>query len=117
MSLQRSTRQKWLSQNRLPASVKYFSLVDFAGREDISTVLQPSYDSLSQIDPRNDSQLIFYDQLIPGCTLLGYVKADHWAIALPFSQDRFAPALIDRDEFPREVLLEAVFRFCGGASR
>ena len=111
VSLQRSTRQKWLSQNRLPGSVKYFSLVAFAGREDISTVLQTSYDSLAQIDPRNDSQLIFYDQLIPGCTLLGYVRADHWAVAIPFSQDNFQPALIDKNEFPREVLLEAVLRF------
>jgi pimeloyl-ACP methyl ester carboxylesterase len=111
VSLQRSTRQKWLSQHRLPASVKYFSLAAFAERENISTVLHPSYDSLAQLDPRNDSQLIFYDQLIPGCTLLGYVRADHWAVAIPFSQDKFAPALIDKNEFPREVLLEAVLRF------
>jgi len=59
-------RQKWLSENRLPASVKYFSLVAFTERENISTILRPTYDSLAQIDPRNDSQLIFYDQLIPG---------------------------------------------------
>lgn len=111
LSLQRSTRQRWLSQNRLPASVKYFSLVAFAGKEDISTILQPSYDRLAEIDPRNDSQLIFFDQLIPRCTLLGYVKADHWAVAMPFSQDRFMPTLIDKNEFPREVLLEAIIRF------
>jgi hypothetical protein len=55
--------------------------------------------------------LIFYDQLIPKCTLLGYVNGDHWAVAIPFSQDKFAPALIDKNEFPREVLLEAVIRF------
>ncbi len=110
-SLQRSTRQAWLSQNRLPASVKYFSLAAFADREHISTVLQASYDRLAQIDPRNDGQLIFYDQLVPGCTLLGYVRADHWAVAMPFSQDRFATALIDRNEFPREVLLEVIIRF------
>jgi len=66
---------------------------------------------LAWIDPRNDSQLHFYDQLIPGCTLLGYVKADHWALALPFSQDKIASALIDRNEFPREILLKAVIRF------
>ena len=109
-SLQRTNRQKWLSQNRLPASVKYFSLATFAERENISTVLQFSYDRLASIDPRNDSQLIFYDQLIPGCTLLGYVNADHWALAIPFSQDNFAPGLIDRNKFPREVLFEAVLR-------
>jgi pimeloyl-ACP methyl ester carboxylesterase len=110
-SLQRMTRQAWLSQNRLPPSVKYFSLATFAERESISTVLQINYDRLAQIDPRNDSQLIFYDQLIPGCTLLGYVRADHWAVVMPFSQDGVATALIDRNEFPREVLLEAVIRF------
>jgi pimeloyl-ACP methyl ester carboxylesterase len=110
-SLQRSIRQRWLSQNRLPASVKYFSLVAFAEKKNISTVLQISYDRLSSIDPRNDSQLIFYDQLIPGCKLLGYVNADHWAVAIPFSQENFAPTLIDRNKFPREVLLEAVIRF------
>jgi len=109
--LQRSTRQKWLSRNRLPASVKYFSLAAFAERQNISSVLQAGYDLLAWIDPRNDSQLLFYDQLIPGCTLLGYVNADHWALALPFSQDKIAPALIDRNEFPREILLEAVIRF------
>ena len=111
VSLKRSTSQKWLSQNRLPASVKYFSLAAFAERENISTILQISYDRLAQIDPRNDSQLIFYDQLIPGCTLLGYVRADHWALAIPFSQNKFQPALIDKNEFPREVLLEAIIRF------
>jgi pimeloyl-ACP methyl ester carboxylesterase len=110
-SIQRSTRQKWLSRNRLPASVKYFSLASFAERQNISAVLQSGYDLLAWIDPRNDSQLIFYDQLIPGCTLLGYVNGDHWAVAMPFLQDKIAPALIDRNEFPREVLLEAVVRF------
>jgi hypothetical protein len=112
-SLKRSTRLQWLSQNRLPASIKYFSLVAFAGRDDISTILKSSYDRLALIDPRNDSQVIFYDALIPGSTLLGFVKADHWAIAMPFSQDapQLSAVLIDKNEFPREVLLEAVIRF------
>ena len=74
-------------------------------------MLQVNYDRLAEIDTRNDSQLIFYDQIIPGSTLLGYVRADHWAVAMPFSQDRVAPVLIDRNEFPREVLLESILRF------
>ena len=111
-SLKRSTRLQWLSRNRLPESIKYFSLVAFAGREDISTILLPSYDQLALIDPHNDSQVIFYDAIIPGSTLLGFVKADHWAVAMPFSQDapQLAAALIDKNEFPREVLLEAIIR-------
>jgi hypothetical protein len=112
-SLKRSTRLPWLSRNRLPESVKYFSLAAFAGRDDISVILQSSYDRLALIDPRNDSQVIFYDAIIPGSTLLGFVKADHWAVAMPFSQDapQLSPGLIDKNEFPREVLLEAMIRF------
>jgi hypothetical protein len=111
-SLRRSTRLQWLSRNRLPESIKYFSLVAFAGREDISTILRPSYDQLALIDPRNDSQVIFYDAIIPESTLLGFVKADHYAVAVPLSQDAplLSDGLIDKNEFPREVLLEAIIR-------
>ena len=38
-------------------------------------------------------------------------KWEQRTIVMPFSQDRFAPALIDKNEFPREVLLEAIIRF------
>ena len=112
-SLKGSTRQQFLSRNRLPETVKYFSLSNFAERDDISALLQPTYDLLSLIDPRNDSQTIFYDQIIPGSTLLGYAKADHWAVAMPFSQDvpLLASGLLNKNEFPREVLLEAIIRF------
>jgi hypothetical protein len=112
-SLKRSTRLQWLSKNRLPESIKYFSLGAFAGRDDISAILQSSYDRLAMIDPRNDSQVIFYDAIIPGSTLLGFVKADHWAVAMPFSRDLplLFRGLVDKNEFPREVLLEAIIRF------
>jgi hypothetical protein len=56
--------------------------------------------------------LLWTDTVIPGATLLGYVRADHWAIAMPFSRTSAALAatLIDHNAFPREVLLEAVVR-------
>ncbi len=38
------------------------------------------------IDGRNDSQVIFYDQVIPGSSLVGYINADHWAIAVPIAR-------------------------------
>jgi hypothetical protein len=45
--------------------------------------------------------------------LLGYVNADHWAIAtdLGSSPSAVVRSLADRNDFPREVLLEAVLRF------
>jgi hypothetical protein len=68
---------------------------------------------LAKEDPRNDSQVIFYDSFIPGSTLIGYVNADHWAITLPIA--RVCPwlgaMLVNRNAFPREVLLEAIVRY------
>ena len=74
-------------------------------------MLRPSYDDLSMIDPRNDGQLLFYDQIVPGSTLLGYLNADHWAIAMPIVRDvAAARLLVDRNAFPREILLEAILK-------
>lgn len=112
-SLKRSTRQLWLSRHQLPESIQYFSLGCFAERDDISAILRSGYDKLARVDPRNDSQVIFSDMIIPGSTLLGFVKADHWAVAMPFTRDlpTLSATMINRNEFPREVLLEAVVRF------
>jgi hypothetical protein len=112
-SLSRKERLAWLSANRLPASVRYYSLAAFTDREGISLILHPSYDKLSLVDPRNDSQLVFHDALVPGGGLLGYLNGDHWAIAMPFNREHpaLASTLITRNAFPREVLLEAIARF------
>ena len=112
-SLRRETRVAWLAEHPLPLSVKYFSLAAFAERDSISAILHGTYDKLAAIDPRNDSQVIFFDAIIPGSTLLGYVNADHWAIAIPVTRDMptIAENFITRNAFPREVLLEAVVRF------
>jgi hypothetical protein len=75
--------------------------------------LRSSYDQLALVDPRNDSQVVFHDALVPGGALLGYLNADHWAVALPFNREHpvLANTLITRNAFPREVLLEAIARF------
>jgi hypothetical protein len=47
--------------------------------------------------------------------LLGFLRADHWALAVPFSRHAgalpFNATLVDHNAFPREVLLEAIVRF------
>jgi pimeloyl-ACP methyl ester carboxylesterase len=112
-SLSRHERLKWLSSNRLPDSVRYYSLAAFTDRENISLILRPSYDKLSLVDPLNDSQVVFHDALVPGGDLLGYLNADHWAVAMPFDREHptLASTLVTRNAFPREVLLEAIVRF------
>lgn len=110
-SLRRSTRMDWLVAHPPAPSIRYYSLVSFAERGRISSVLQSSYDDLGLIDPRNDGQLLFYDQILPGSTLLGYLDADHWAIAMPITRDDgLARAFIDQNAFPREILLEAILK-------
>jgi pimeloyl-ACP methyl ester carboxylesterase len=111
-SLKPSTRRDFAGMHELPGTVRYYSLASFAQREQISFGLRGSYDDLARIDPRNDSQLLFYDQIIASGALLGFVNADHWAVALPISRDRpaLAATLVNRNEFPREILLEAIVR-------
>jgi hypothetical protein len=110
-SLLRSTRTEWLATHRLPATIRYYSVVSYAAREQVSGLLHSQYDDLAMIDPRNDGQLLFYDEIVPASTLLGYVNADHWAIAMPIGRDSaLAAEFVDRNAFPREILLEAILK-------
>ena len=112
-SLHRETRREWLKNNPLPKQIHYYSLVATPDLEHLSMGLRSDYKKLAEVDTRNDGQLVFYDQFIPGATLLAFVNADHWAISTPvarqlsIAQGTFA----NRTKFPREVLLESTLRF------
>ncbi|WP_455222282.1 hypothetical protein [Kaarinaea lacus] len=112
-SLRPATRKAWLAKNPLPTDFPYYSLVTFPNPERISSILSSSYEKLSRIDARNDGQLIFYDQIIPGSILLGYVNADHWALTVPIarSHSMLGSTFVDQNHYPREALLEAMLRF------
>jgi hypothetical protein len=111
-SLRRSVRLRWFAHNTLPASVQYYSVATYAERENISGFLLAGYDELSRIDPRNDGKMLYYDQIIPGSRLLGFVNSDHWAAVVPISHDHplLATFIADKNPFPREVLLESIVR-------
>jgi hypothetical protein len=113
-SLRPAIRKAWLAANTpLPAGPRYYSLVTYPQPERISKILQSSYDKLARLDGRNDSQMIFYDQVIPGSTLLGFLNADHWALALPIARTHttVSELFVTQNAYPREALLEAVLRF------
>ena len=112
-SLRPATRKAWLANNPLPEDIPYYSLVTYPKPERISSILESSYDDLSQIDSRNDSQLLFYDQIIPGSALIGYLNADHWAVVVPVARTHstIGSMFVDQNNYPREALLEAVMRF------
>lgn len=112
-SLLPSTRKKWLAENPLPRDFPYYSLVTYPRPGRISSILGSSYDKLGRVDARNDGQVIFYDQVIPGSALIGYVNADHWALAVPAarSHETIGSLFVDQNHYPREALLEALLRF------
>jgi hypothetical protein len=112
-SLRPATRRAWLAQNPLPREVRYYSLATFPQPERISSILTSSYNKLARIDPRNDSQMIFYDQVIPGSVLVGYLNADHWAVAVPINRTHptISSIFVTENAYPREALLEALLRF------
>ena len=111
-SLRPSARKAWLAKNPLPQDIPYYSLVTYPKPERISSVLKSNYNKLSRVDARNDSMLLFYDQIIPGSTLLGYVNADHWALAAPIARSHptIGDMFVDQNNYPREALLEALLR-------
>lgn len=112
-SLRTSTRKAWLAKNPLPQNFQYYSLVTYPKPERISSILESSYDKLSQVDARNDSHVLFYDQVIPGSALIGYINADHLALAVPIARTHstIGSIFVDQNNYPREALLEAVLRF------
>ncbi len=112
-SLRPSVRRNWLAKNPLPDDVPFYSIVALPSPERISRGLRATHNLLSDIDPRNDGNLLFYDQVIPRSTLLGYANADHWAIATDLGSSPYALVrnLADKSDYPREALVEAVLRF------
>ncbi len=112
-SLRPRTRKTFLEQNPLPKGIPYYSLVTCPERDRISSILKSGYTKLSEFDPRNDSQVLFADQFIPGSSFLGCLNADHWALAVPIERSHpfIGKTVVDQNDYPREALVEALLRF------
>ena len=113
-SLRRSVRLAWLATHELPRGVRTYSLAAYAGPDDMSRVLWPFYRTLAGTEPRNDGMVVAFDAIIPHSTLLGLPNADHLAVAMPFTAAKtplLAGTLIDHNDYPRSVLLEAALRY------
>jgi len=112
-SLHTETRKNWLKNNPLPKSIRYFSVITIPDREHVSIGLRHEYKILGKIDARNDGQLLFYDQFIPGATLLAFANADHWAMSIPVARQLAISqaTLANKTDYPREALFESILRF------
>lgn len=108
-------RQAWLAENELPKDIAYFSLIAFPEQDNISSILRGSFKKLAKTDARNDSQVFVADQVIPESDVLAFLDADHWAVALPIDRSHriIGSTFVNHNEFPREVLFDALMRYVG----
>ena len=112
-SLQPEVRQQWLQENPLPDHIPYYSALAFPEPERVSWALRNSYLLLGESDARNDTQLIIFDQIIPGSNVFAALNADHWAVAVPVKRSHpvAGATLVDQNDYPREAFLEALLRY------
>jgi hypothetical protein len=113
-SMRPDVRKKWLTENTLPEHIRYYSVVTYPDpKERMSFGLKSSYRAVSKTDARNDSQIIFYDQVIPGSTLVAFTNADHWAMAVPIARGHkiVGNTVVNRNNYPREMFFESLLRF------
>ena len=112
-SLRPDVRKAWLDAHELPSGIRYYSVVTLPDRARISRAVVPTYRKLARIDPRNDSQVIYSDQIVPGSTLVGFLNADHWAVAIPIDRAHnvIGSTVVNHNDYPREALLEALLRY------
>jgi hypothetical protein len=115
-SITRDRCLHWLNKYwpTLPQGIGYYSLVTFTTPKHMHWFLRLLYSKLAEVEPRNDSHMLIHDQVLPGADLLGYVKSDHWAVALPFNRSGssfWKWLLRNNNAFPREILFEAILRY------
>lgn len=89
-----------------------YSLVTFVDRAEVSPILRPTWDVLARVDPRNDGQILAWDQILPGSMLLGFLRADHLSAIAPVGPGLpwYVRGLLQGEDFPRAAVLEAMLR-------
>ena len=106
------TRRAWLDSHPPVPGIAYYSLITVPAPSEVSRLLRSTYKTLALTDANNDSQVILADQYLPGSALLGFLNADHWAVAVPIARTHgiVGTLLVDRNAYPREALYEALMR-------
>jgi hypothetical protein len=105
-SMSPAVRKAFLANHPNPL-VPTYSVAAYSTRQNTSNVLLPTWDLIAQFGNVEDSLMIAGDAIYPRGSYLGLLKRDHWAIAIPFENS----ALINKNDFPRPQLFEAILRF------
>lgn len=107
VDLRQDVRHAWWRAHGASLRVPLYALVAAPHAEQVSPVLRGTYAHLGETDSLNDGQLLARDAIAPGSALLGFVNADHWAMAIPLSQQLPVLQLMFRDNVPRTALVTA----------
>ena len=105
----RDVRQAFLRENPLP--VPGYSIVATSTLDETSSVLRGTWKRLSIYAREQDGLMLAWESMLPGTKYLGAVRADHWAVALPFERLPKPPKGVDRTNFPRDAVFEAIVRY------
>lgn len=92
---------------------RMYSVVAISDETTTSTQLRGSWDELAVYERDQDGLMIRYDAILPGATYLGAALADHLTIAMPIRDSKhwWLRERMDRNNYPRSILLEAIIRF------
>ena len=112
--LRRDVRLEWWARTSIRNHCA--DIFDCGGPKSRScfTDTETNYAKLAGIDPRNDGLLLWYDTIVTRGYLLGYVNADHLAIAVPASQQLPALSFLFKDNVPRPALVRAAIEVVAG---
>lgn len=115
-SLTPEVRRAFLETHTPVAGVRSYSVGAAVGADGMSKGMMSSYRALCRIDPLTDGQMLLADQILPSSQLLGVLNGDHIAVGMPFNRNTgllgrwIAQHVLDKNAFPREVLVEAIVR-------
>ncbi len=104
-------RRQFLAQYPNPV-VPTYSIPAVADKDKVSKAMVQSWTLMNSFAARNDAQLAEPDAIVPGSVYLGAARSDHFALALPLEnmQGGALKTLLDKNSFPRAVLLESALR-------
>jgi len=110
-SLKQDGRRDFLAQHP-GLGVPVYSVAAVSDKSNTSKVLLENWELMKIYGDRQDSQLQDEDAIYPGGINLGAVRADHWAVAMPFENTSSVKVkeLVDHNHYPRTALLEALVR-------
>ncbi len=120
-SLSLSNQLSWLADNNdlFKLGIPMYSLVSSTKTHNTSSVFLPFHSFLEKSAGINDGQVNAVHQILPSSKLLGHLNADHWAVALPFSDKTYSDLsglnqvvkrLATKNKFPRLTLLQSILQ-------